>query len=251
MASASASRSDGGVGRMRNAALIMYEENQSLIADIRKALAVIKGIAVDLERDNQYEKVGELEGVVLELLVKSEECAHFSSAIQSVANNYQGCPPGDELTDFKKLLDDEVKKIKATSSSLPQKHILYRQFKEAVWNVHHAGQSMPGEEEEDIVMTSTESNILNVTCPLSGKPVTELAEPVRSMDCKHIYEKNAVPHYMKSKGAHPQCPVAGCPKILQAGRILCDPLLRVEIEELRLMSKQNACPAMVEDFTEL
>lgn len=38
---------------------------------------------------------------------------------------------------------------------------------------------MPGEEQEDIVMTSTQCNLLNVTCPLSGKPVTELAEPVR------------------------------------------------------------------------
>lgn len=38
---------------------------------------------------------------------------------------------------------------------------------------------MPGDEQEDIVMTSTQCNLLNVTCPLSGKPVTELAEPVR------------------------------------------------------------------------
>jgi hypothetical protein len=38
---------------------------------------------------------------------------------------------------------------------------------------------MPGEEHEDIVMTSTQSTILNITCPLSGKPITELAEPVR------------------------------------------------------------------------
>ena len=45
--------------------------------------------------------------------------------------------------------------------------------------VHHAGQPMPGEEQDDIVMTSTQCNLLNVTCPLSGKPVTELAEPVR------------------------------------------------------------------------
>lgn len=38
---------------------------------------------------------------------------------------------------------------------------------------------MPGEEQEDIVMTSTQSNILNIKCPLTGKHVTELAEPVR------------------------------------------------------------------------
>ena len=38
---------------------------------------------------------------------------------------------------------------------------------------------MPGEEQEDIVMTNTQSSILNITCPLTGKPVTELVEPVR------------------------------------------------------------------------
>ena len=38
---------------------------------------------------------------------------------------------------------------------------------------------MPGEEQEDIVMTTTQANILNFTCPITGKPVTELEEPVR------------------------------------------------------------------------
>ncbi|XP_042415906.1 MADS-box protein AGL72-like [Zingiber officinale] len=44
-------------------------------------------------------------------------------------------------------------------------------------NVHHAGQPMPGEEQEDIVMTSTQNNLLNMKCPLTGKPVTELQNP--------------------------------------------------------------------------
>lgn len=38
---------------------------------------------------------------------------------------------------------------------------------------------MPGEEQEDIVMTSTQCNLRNMTCPVSGKPITELADPVR------------------------------------------------------------------------
>lgn len=46
-------------------------------------------------------------------------------------------------------------------------------------NVHHAGQPMPGEEQEDIVMSSTQNNLLNTKCPLTGKPVTELQNPVR------------------------------------------------------------------------
>lgn len=56
-------------------------------------------------------------------------------------------------------------------------------------NVHHAGQPMPGEEQEDIVMTSTQMSILNVTCPLTGKPVVELTDPVR------WYEYNSILYF--------------------------------------------------------
>ncbi|KAG6490035.1 hypothetical protein ZIOFF_051317 [Zingiber officinale] len=71
-------------------------------------------------------------------------------------------------------------------------------------NVHHAG-----EEQEDIVITSTQNNLLNMKCPLTGKPVIELQNPVRyKMDCKHIYEKEPVIHYISTKKSHSRCPVA-------------------------------------------
>lgn len=47
-----------------------------------------------------------------------------------------------------------------------------------------------GEDQEDIVMTSTQANILNTKCPITGKHVTELEEPVRRyhiLDCKHMF----------------------------------------------------------------
>ncbi|KAG6524398.1 hypothetical protein ZIOFF_014307 [Zingiber officinale] len=139
-------------------------------------------------------------------------------------------------------------------------------------NVHHAGQPMPDEEQEDIVMTSTQNNLLNTKCPLTGKPVTELQNPIHCMDCKHIYEKEPVIHYISTKKPHPRCPVAGmcpiccpkifvvdlfahysyilsgCPKILQVGRVVCDALLTIEIDEMRLASATNINSTMVEDF---
>ncbi|KAK4342086.1 hypothetical protein RND71_037902 [Anisodus tanguticus] len=157
---------------------------------------------------------------------------HLSEAIQSIGDELE---PGPEPTNFKKF-DEEIAKSKARSSSHAQNQPLLRQFREAIW--------------EDIVMTSTQCNLLNVTCPLSGKPVTELAEPVRSMDCKHIYEKKAIMQYIKSKTTGGRCPFAGCPKILQAQRVLCDPFLVVKIDEVRSMSKQNG-PDGIEDFTTL
>ncbi|PSS05837.1 E3 SUMO-protein like [Actinidia chinensis var. chinensis] len=245
MASTSAaSRPSGVAGRIQSAATTLFSDNQSLIAEIRKVMITMKDVAVDLEGRNQSQMVKELEDGVLQLLVATEDCSHFSSAIQSVGNGYQ---PATELTDFKKLLDDEIAKSKANSSSVLQNHLLLRQFREAIWNVHHAGQPMPGEEQEDLVMTSTQSNLLNINCPLTGKPITELATPVRSVDCKHIYEKDAIMPYIKFKNPHSQCPAAGCPKILVAERVVCDPLLLVEIDEMRC--KQSARTDVVEDFT--
>ncbi|XP_057963935.1 E3 SUMO-protein ligase MMS21 [Malania oleifera] len=248
MASTSAPRGIGAAARIKTAASTLYNDNQSFIADVRKTLNLVKEVAVDLEKEEQSDMVKELEDGFVELLEASENYTQFSSAIQSVGNGYQ---PEAELTDFKKLFEDEVAKLKANSSSAPQNSPLLRHFREAIWNVHHAGQPMPGEEQEDIVMTSTQCNLLNITCPLTGKPVTELEYPVRSNDCKHIYEQKAVVHYMGLKHAQPQCPVAGCPKLLQMERILCDPLLLVEIDELRSMSKQTVRPNIIEDFTDL
>lgn len=247
MASTSAPSVTGATGRIKTAAATLYSENQSLIAEIRKALIVMREIAVDLEKDNKSQMVRDLEDAAVELLEASEDCTHLSSVIQSLGNEYQ---PGPEPTNFKRLFKDNISKLKSSSSSVAQSDPLLRQFRAAIWNVHHAGQPMPGEEQEDIIMTSTQSNLLNNICPLTGKPVTELENPVRSLDCKHIYEKKGLMHYIGSN-ARAQCPVAGCPKMVEKDRVTCDPLLSVEIEEMRAMSKQTVGRAVIEDFTEV
>ncbi|XXG53782.1 hypothetical protein AAC387_Pa03g1822 [Persea americana] len=72
------------------------------------------------------------------------------------------------------------------------------------------------------------------------------------MDCKHIYEKEVVVQCIKSKkSTNVQCPAAGCPKILDRRKLLCDPLLLIEIDELRSQGLQAAPSTVIEDFTEL
>lgn len=102
------------------------------------------------------------------------------------------------------------------------------------------------------------------------------------MDCKHIYDKKVIMQYIKStKGQQAKCPITGiyinrcfklyirnslliivrfsqlshlipgCPKLLQADRVVCDPLLCIEIEEMKAMSKQSGATNIIEDFTDL
>ncbi|KAK4782163.1 hypothetical protein SAY86_016265 [Trapa natans] len=241
------SRSSSVHERIRQAAATIQDDNQSLASEIRKSIDRLRNIALDLERENQSQKVKELENAVLELIEIYEECQLFSSAVRSVGDAYE---PEPELTIFGKLFDNEMAKLRGPSSSNPQNHPLLRKFRQEIWDVHHHGQPMPGDEQEDIVMTSTQTNILNAACPLSGKPVIELSSPVRGKDCKHIYDKEAILGYIKSNGGDAGCPITGCPRILLADSVSCDHLLLCDIEELRSMSKQNVPTDVIEDFTE-
>ncbi|KAL5230327.1 hypothetical protein ABZP36_029103 [Zizania latifolia] len=232
--------------KLANAAERDSSEAQALISDIRKALVEIRSVAIDFEKDGNSDKVQNLETAALELITSYEDCACFAEAIREVPRVYQ---PSNQRTDFKKLIEAEASKVKGASPAV-QNHPLIRQFREAIWNVHHAGQPMPGDEQEDIVMTSTQTNILNVTCPLTGKPVIQLTDPVRCVDCRHIYDKVPIMHYIRTKKS-PKCPIAGCPKVLQVGRVICDSLLHVEIEELRSSGPSALNATNIEDFTDL
>ncbi|KAG6513709.1 hypothetical protein ZIOFF_024045 [Zingiber officinale] len=202
----------------------------------------------------KLKEIGESFEVVLVSLEDDE--SYYDEAIENMPRlafpfNDKSC---DKLFAILEKLHELLEKVKARLESQTLESLLisddldYVIGKNGLKNVHHAGQPMPGEEQEDIVIISTQNNLLNMKCPLTGKPVTELQNPVRWMDCKHIYEKEPVIHYISTKKPHPRCPVAGCPKILQVGQVLCDTLLTIEIDEMRLASATNINSTMVEDF---
>ncbi|KAH9616061.1 hypothetical protein KSS87_000801 [Heliosperma pusillum] len=246
MASTSGNRASDIPTKIKNAVNTLSDDNQPILADIRKSIYAMQDVAVELEKLNRTEQVKELDDAVVQLLYGNEECKSFSSVVQLVGEKYQ---PSPQPTNFKKMLDDEKSKFKVQSAADLQKDPLLRRFREAVWNVHHAGQPMPGEEQDEIVITTTQFGLLNTVCPITGKAVTDLSEPVRSMDCKHVYEKEAIMLYIRQVTKSNNCPVAGCPKALRAARVVCDTMLPVEIEEMRSQNKQTDAPGGFEDFT--
>ncbi|MQL89385.1 hypothetical protein Taro_021951, partial [Colocasia esculenta] len=166
MDSSSAPRPAVGSSRMATTAATISSDYHSLIAEIRKTVGMIKSVAVNLERDKKFNEVKELDDAVLEIIKASDECSYFSSAIQSVVGGYQlgeqvsafpflfffkffvcGFYPfvvmwdyvffdyfiGSQPTNFGKLLDDEVNKLKVESPSDPQANSFYKKFKEVVW----------------------------------------------------------------------------------------------------------------------
>ncbi|RRT42330.1 hypothetical protein B296_00057208 [Ensete ventricosum] len=123
--------------RISTAASTLSSDNQHVIAEIRKALSMMRSIAVDLEKQEQYDKVKELEAAVLELLDTYDDCTRFSEAIQTIGSNYQ---PSEQAFLFPLFffmlpyyLNELENLIKAVSPSVPQNNPFYRQFKESIW----------------------------------------------------------------------------------------------------------------------
>ncbi|KAJ7526831.1 hypothetical protein O6H91_16G024800 [Diphasiastrum complanatum] len=236
--------------RIRNTAKALESSDRTLMADLHNCVVMMKLVAEDLERENRSEEVEKLGIATLELISVADHLGHHTKALESISSSYN---ISEGTTDFKKLLKKQAANFEKQAPSEPENHVYYKQFKEAVWNVHHAGEPMPGQECEDIVMTTSQFGIVNTTCPLSGKPVTELKEPVRSADCRHVYEREAVMAYIKrfSRRQPCKCAAAGCPRILVGSSMLCDPSLLMEIQELRVRGQVSSQAHMVADCTEL
>eukprot|EP00249_Psilotum_nudum_P005726 c19153_g1_i1 orf=371-1141(-) len=239
-----------GVERMRNAFNALESTNQSLVVDLRSSLIMLKMIAEDLERGNDKDAVEELTRATIETILLLDDVAQHSTALHSLGEEYVA---GNELTDFQKLIEERIAQLKADSPSDPENHPYYKQLKEAVWNIHHAGELMPGQENEDIVMTCSQFSIVNLRCPITGKAVVELDDPVRSLDCQHIYDHKAVMDYIKKQGTKKpcKCAAAGCPKELLAENLICDGMLKIEIEEMRRRGIVATQAQNVVDYTEL
>ncbi|MCO5604281.1 hypothetical protein L7F22_058446 [Adiantum nelumboides] len=240
-----------GLDRMRSAISTLDDANQTLHMELGSSLVMLKMVAEDLEGEKQTELVEELGEATKEIIDLMEEFDCHSKALNSLRDDYT---IGDETTDFETLLSERAKNIKAQSYVQPEQHALYKQFQEAVWKIHHAGEPMPGQEKDDLIIFNTQFNVVNTKCPISGKEVIQLENPVRSSDCMHIYDKEAVMNYLKqhkNKGRPCPCAAAGCPKPLVMERLVCDPMLKVEIQELRIRGRVNTQVHEVAECTEL
>ncbi|CAM6093600.1 unnamed protein product [Calypogeia fissa] len=114
-------------------------------------------------------------------------------------------------------------------------------------NIHRAREAAPWQEEEEMVMIN-HSGVRNHNCPLTGKPMVELENPVRSIQCHHIYEQTAVIEYVAKAGRRRcKCAVAGCPFFLKMDNLKNDASLNMEVQELRLRDRAT----QLENYTEI
>eukprot|EP00850_Spirogloea_muscicola_P004304 SM000018S03669 [mRNA] locus=s18:746211:747938:+ [translate_table: standard] len=206
--------------------------------EVEESTLLLRHVAEALEAERKAPKVEELEQATLELIAKFTELKHHAAALQRLSETYQY--KSDVRTDFSAALREEVRRQASATAEVPKDHPYFRGFKSAVWNVHNAGRPMPGQEDEDIVMTNAGGGLLNLKCPLTGRHVAELEDPVR----RHIYDKAAVlEHVRVLRRQHKQlaCPVAGCSNGmgLTPESLKCSTALLLELQELQAQPQRQ------------
>ncbi|XP_024361144.1 E3 SUMO-protein ligase MMS21 [Physcomitrium patens] len=233
------------VDRVRSVIRSLASKTNDLLQDFDGTILYAKLVAEDLEKDHHAPSVKELEEATLDIITISNKLRNHSKALETLSMTYA---PSIEVTDFKKLLKNYVKELDEESPFDSEKHPFIKQFREAVWKVHHAGEPMPGQEQEEIVVMAGSQALPNTSCPLSGKPVEQLEDPVRSQRCRHIYDRDAVLNYVRShamrnrrhKNSNPcKCAAAGCPGILVEEQLVCDSSLKIEIREYVLRQQSS------------
>ncbi|KAG6556817.1 hypothetical protein Mapa_001764 [Marchantia paleacea] len=89
------------------------------------------------------------------------------------------------------------------------------------------------DENDDTCITGSKYGVINTRCPLSGKLVTELDDPVQSVNCHHVYDQAFATAYISQFPGIRKCAVAGCSKSLIQSDLVCDTTLEESIRDLR------------------
>ncbi|KAL2628765.1 hypothetical protein R1flu_013451 [Riccia fluitans] len=100
--------------------------------------------------------------------------------------------------------------------------------------------------DDDTCITGSKYGIINTRCPLSGKLVTELGDPVQSVKCQHVYGKEFAEVYLKQAKGISRCAVAGCCEVLTESDFTSATSLTDSIRELGEKSSANRLKLLME-----
>eukprot|EP01104_Vermistella_antarctica_P021254 TRINITY_DN9479_c0_g1_i1.p1 TRINITY_DN9479_c0_g1~~TRINITY_DN9479_c0_g1_i1.p1 ORF type:complete len:271 (-),score=68.77 TRINITY_DN9479_c0_g1_i1:83-895(-) len=91
----------------------------------------------------------------------------------------------------------------------------YTEYRKSVWTVHHSGEPLPEEEDDDIAMAVQERSL---KCPLTN---ATFVDPVKSKVCGHTFSKHAIEATIRaSRGS--SCPIAGCNRPIHLRDLVTD-----------------------------
>ena len=170
--------------------------------------------ALACEKYGDSERVEKLRAAFKELTeVETDARAHVK-ALAEISKGNHAVPQRQEsgamsVVGFTAAIEQLAQQAKQNPRQQENARNRIAKFEQEIWAVNHAGEAMPGQEDEDLVMEPTQGTI-NKKCPLCAVPLPELREPVQD-EKGYVYEKEFILQYIaaKGRGGRVACPCPG------------------------------------------
>lgn len=190
----------------------MIQKHKTMLQELSFNMSLTIEVGESLENRNESKRLDELEAVMrayVEMERRIKIHIHVLEELKSSPNQLKN----EQLS----LLEPFTKKVNERNNleeRLPFKeHAKYREFRQKIWSIHHPSEALPEDGEEELIVVQPREE--NLICPITKKT---LENPMRNQNCGHVYSKEAIFQYLRSRkhSRHGDisCPVAGCRAIV-------------------------------------
>ncbi|GBF92693.1 hypothetical protein Rsub_05062 [Raphidocelis subcapitata] len=166
----------------------------SLLTSVAEAQDAVLDGALIYGGLEQADKVSAVRAKLASLLQMRHEVEGYAASLNSLAARYQ--PTVAAATDFEAELASEA----AGRSFDPERTDAMREFDQFA----RAEDGPGGEDLEDDDIVVTGNDFMNAACPISGKNVLELADPVED-EKGYVYDRAAITAHIRQRGYNGAC----------------------------------------------
>ncbi|CAN7989070.1 unnamed protein product [Ixodes hexagonus] len=192
------------------------DDLKRLKCHIVQGMDAFRGLATDVLEVNEAAEAREnlelLKGHMKALIKEEHDAASFSEAADSLKQ--QARRQGVPLDKLKEALGTAYDASKARQPN-PEHHVAFKDLLNMV----------PAEEEDACEDSANDSMLVSEESRQWKDPITQcdIEHPVKNTSCGHVYDKNSISYYIKSK-KHPRCPYLGCtnPRSLRLSELVDD-----------------------------
>lgn len=174
----------------------LAQAQKSVIRDMTDVIEATMEAACLYGGVGASEKVAALRAELESLVQTKHDMESYCLALEGLVSSYSPLPT--EETDFASTITSAMQQIVGRSSFAQEKAKFMKDFdNEAAPDDTAGGGEQDLGDDEDIMVTG--DDLLNGTCPFTGKQVIELKDPVED-EKGYIYERSAILAHIQQQG---------------------------------------------------
>jgi len=207
----------------------IISRHKVFMQELSSSMGYTIDVGESLEQLNQPDKVKDMENVMCSYIEMEKKIENHIKLLEELKSSAQRSRNDAEVK-LSAPFAERVVEVQKAQAPDPQKHSKYREFRQKIWHVHHANEGLPEDQNEEVIAIAPQED--PTICPITRK---ELEEPMRNDGCRHVYSRQAIELWIKTKkggrrGAGVSCPVAGCNHVVSNATLKFDKELQRKLE---------------------